>query len=299
MDARRCGVVASTEAGRPVPMKILTLRHESPRGSFAYSEWRPPELAGLVELVWYSEGTTTEARDRHFPDTSLELLVNLGDPFLLIEPKGTEVFAASWLAGVQSGPVVTEQPRSHRVLGVRLRPAGAYAFLATPLNEVSGLVVDLHDVIGHAAAELVDRCREASSIGARLRIAADWVARRVARAHGIDPAIAWAAAQIEGTGGGVPIATLREQTGFSKTRLSEAFRAQMGVTPKRYARIVRFRRTLALLQRGAAPLIDVALTAGYYDQPHMNVEFRALSGLTPREFLAGQYVLEGATETPP
>jgi AraC-like DNA-binding protein len=30
----------------------------------------------------------------------------------------------------------------------------------------------------------------------------------------------------------------------------------------------------------------VALAAGYYDQPHMNAEFRQLSGLTPREFLA-------------
>lgn len=39
-------------------------------------------------------------------------------------------------------------------------------------------------------------------------------------------------------------------------------------------------------RQGAGSLADLAVTAGYYDQPHMNAEFRELSGLTPREFLA-------------
>ena len=44
-----------------------------------------------------------------------------------------------------------------------------------------------------------------------------------------------------------------------------------------------------MLQKGERPLIDVAQAAGYYDQPHMNAEFRELSGLAPREFLAARY----------
>src|SRR5437588_11929303 len=62
----------------------------------------------------------------------------------------------------------------------------------------------------------------------------------------------------------------------------------IGAPPKRYARILRFRRVLSLLQSGAAPLADLALDAGYYDQPHMNAEFRELSGFSPREFLAAR-----------
>ncbi len=65
-----------------------------------------------------------------------------------------------------------------------------------------------------------------------------------------------------------------------------AFRDQIGVAPKLYARIVRFSRAAGMLEAGSGPLTDVALAAGYYDQPHMNTEFRALSGLTPREFAA-------------
>ena len=55
------------------------------------------------------------------------------------------------------------------------------------------------------------------------------------------------------------------------------------MAPKLYARIVRFSRAVELLAAGGA-LTDVALAAGYYDQPHMNADFRELSGLTPRAF---------------
>jgi AraC-like DNA-binding protein len=87
----------------------------------------------------------------------------------------------------------------------------------------------------------------------------------------------------------VPIAHLRGETGWSKTRLVSTFRDQIGVAPKLYARIVRFTRAAELLQAGRSSLIDVALAAGYYDQPHMNADFRDLSGMTPREFSAFEH----------
>jgi AraC-like DNA-binding protein len=43
-----------------------------------------------------------------------------------------------------------------------------------------------------------------------------------------------------------------------------------------------------MLNRPGASLSQVALDAGYYDQPHMNAEFREMAGLTPRQFLAAR-----------
>jgi hypothetical protein len=46
----------------------------------------------------------------------------------------------------------------------------------------------------------------------------------------------------------------------------------------------------------AERLTDVALDARFCDQAHMNAEFRALGGLTPREFLALRHpVGDGST----
>ena len=54
---------------------------------------------------------------------------------------------------------------------------------------------------------------------------------------------------------------------------------------------MRFTRVMKLVSAETAPLADIACEAGYYDQPHMNAEFREFSGFTPSEFLhAHRYV---------
>jgi AraC-like DNA-binding protein len=270
-------------------MKISTLHNETPLGSWTYSEWRPPRLAGMVEVIWYFKGPTSSERKRVLPNGMIEMLVNFGEPYRTISGAGPELLKRAWLAGLQSGPMVSAQPPLQDVMGVRLCPAGAYALLGEPMREISQLVVDLQDLVGRAADELAEQCYGATSVEDRLRRAADWVAERVMKARWIDPAIAWAVGRIEQSGGAVSIAELRQEMGFSKTRLAEAFRDQIGLPPKLYARVVRFRRAAALLQKGAEPLVEVALAAGYYDQPHMNAEFRELSGLSPTEFLAARY----------
>jgi AraC-like DNA-binding protein len=271
-------------------VNVVAQRVESSRGRWTYSEWCPPALSAWVDRIWHSEGTTTEDRDRHFPHGMIELLVNVGgDRFDLLEPTGTARFTTTWLCGQLLGPTVCTQPRRHAVLGIRLHPAGAYALLGTPLGEITGLVVELEDVLGAGASDLVDRCRDAMSVGARFHIAAAWLAARLASARPVDPAVAWAAARIAEHAGDVSIARLRAETGFSKARLAAAFRDQIGVTPKRYARLVRFRHALGLIERGAGSLADVALASGYYDQPHFNADFRELTGLSPRELLVAYY----------
>jgi AraC-like DNA-binding protein len=102
----------------------------------------------------------------------------------------------------------------------------------------------------------------------------------------VDPAAHWVARLIADTGGSRPIAALRAETGLTDARLISLFRQQVGVTPKRLARIHRFDRALSMISREGGTLAGVAQRAGYFDQPHMNAEFREMAGLTPGEFLA-------------
>jgi len=269
-------------------MTLVSQQIESPLGSWTVTEWRPAHLAGLVEFIWHFDGQVTYLRERTFPSGQLELIVHLGERYRMVGERGAaEVCPETCLTGLQTGPLVVEAPpRPCTVLGVRLTPVGAYRLLGCPLSEMSGLSVDLQDVVGNAANELAERCQAATSAEKALRIAGAWVAERTARSPGADPSVAWIAAQIERRSGAVSIAALRERVGQSKTRLLTTFREQIGVTPKLYARLHRFRHVLTLLNRGTGPLAEIALAAGYYDQPHMNAEFRELSGFSPREFLA-------------
>jgi transcriptional regulator GlxA family with amidase domain len=67
--------------------------------------------------------------------------------------------------------------------------------------------------------------------------------------------------------------------------LGSLFRAHVGLTPKAYARVFRFRRSVDLVQKGARlDWARVAMACGYYDQAHFNREFREFAGMTPGEF---------------
>jgi AraC-like DNA-binding protein len=263
---------------------------------WTYREHRIASLSRYLDFLWYFEGPTAHPRKRIFPNGKVELLVNMGEPYRVVEGRGSEWLSTGCLSGLQSGPMVIEQPVRQRVLGVRLRPAGAYAILEAPMGEISGLVVDLEDLFGGAARELVHRCRDAATVDECFAVASGWIAGRIGRARETTPEITWSARCIERTDGGVPIGALRRETGFSKARLASAFRQEVGLAPKLYARVVRFRRVLKMLQEGEVRLADVALEAAYYDQPHMSAEFRELGGITPREFLAARHPIgDGST----
>ena len=277
-------------------MRIETARGVFPTGSWTFSTWRPPHLAGVVDHLWAYSGPSSHRRKRVFPNGRVELLINFGDPYRLLDYRGVDHCRIAWLGGPQVGPLVVHQPLHQNVMGVRLLPAGAYGLLARPMRDVVGLSVDLADLVGPAAGELAERCDAAPSVAARFRIVAEWIAGRLARTRGMDEAIAWAVSRLDDSGGTVPIRELRAHVGMSKARLAGLFREQVGLTPKLYARVVRFHQTLGMLQAGGpGRLTDVALDARYYDQPHMNAEFRALGGLTPSEFLAARHPVGDGT----
>lgn len=268
-------------------MAIITRHGSGPLGCWTLTEVRPRHLSRFIESIWYFEGFVPQTRERHFPNARFALVVQLGPRFCFLKNGTREQCATTCLTGLQTGPTTIESPPQRSfVLGVQLHPAGAYAILGSPVCETSDRMVDLSDLIGRSASELAERCDRAPTPKGRVRCAAQWVAERMARTPSIDPRVAWAASRIEGSHGVAAITCLQDQTGLSKKRFIRAFREQVGLAPKLYARIMRFRRALTLLHNRAGSLTDIALVAGYYDQPHMNLDFRELGGIAPSDYLA-------------
>ena len=254
-------------------------------GAWTYRYCRPTHLAGLVDHIWLFDGSMTCLRERTFPNGLFEIIVQLGELYKVVEDRSTWICPATCVTGLQLQHLVVEAPAARtKVLGIRLTPAGAYAVLARPMHEITSLTVDLLDVGGAAGAELADACDNARTLDACVRAAVVWVEKRIGRGRRVNPAVAWMLGQIRARDGAVSIGQLRDRTGWSKTRLSSVFADEVGVSPKQYARVMRFSRALKLVHQEDSALADIAAAAGYYDQSHLNAEFRELSGLTPTEF---------------
>ncbi|MER7947095.1 helix-turn-helix domain-containing protein [Streptomyces sp. NPDC096079] len=171
-----------------------------------------------------------------------------------------------------------------------LAPWAAYRLLGASLGELADTVTDPADVLG-------DRVRD---LGAALEAAPGWRERfalldeallrwtaGAAPSREPSPAVLEAWRLLDRTAGSLPIGELAARTGWSLRHLENRFREQVGLTPKRLARVLRLNRAIRLLATGAGAA-GVAADCGFYDQAHLSREFSAMTGLPPGRFLAAR-----------
>jgi AraC-like DNA-binding protein len=269
-------------------MTLREWRNESELGAWTHLEFLPATHGSMVESVWLFEGALQE-REQFYPTGTLDLLIQLGGSspsFRVVDGQSTETPAAA-LTGMLLAPLTIETPAETSILlGARLRPAAAAALFELPQHLVTGSAVSLDDLIGAESLRLVERLCDAPSHVQRLRIMASWISARMAAGVGTEPNVGRAVAEIERARGAVGVADLLAQFDASPKRFRRSFEEQVGVTPKTFARIVRFRRTADALRRSDLALGEAAVAHGYYDQAHMNAEFRQFAGLSPGRFRA-------------
>jgi AraC-like DNA-binding protein len=73
----------------------------------------------------------------------------------------------------------------------------------------------------------------------------------------------------------------------SVRHLSRAFTANLGVSPKRFARLARFQRILAQCRSGRS-WSEIAYVCGLTDQAHLVKEFQDIVGETPTQLFMNE-----------
>ena len=171
---------------------------------------------------------------------------------------------------------------------IRLAPLAGYPMLGLPMDELAGQLVDLSDVLGHDGRRLGDLVRDTSDWAARFRVIDQFLLRRLNHGPRVSPEVAFAWSRLVATGGAMSVRRLAGETGWSHKHLITRFRQQVGVPPKRAARLVRFDRVLRRLDDGRPEWAQLAAELGYADQAHLVREFREFTGTSPGAFLAAR-----------
>jgi AraC family transcriptional regulator len=84
----------------------------------------------------------------------------------------------------------------------------------------------------------------------------------------------------------ITIETLAEVAGLSPAHFSRLFKEVIGDSPYQFVMDYRVEQAKKMLAHRERPLIDVALSCGFSDQPHFNRIFKRLTGATPKEYRA-------------
>lgn len=97
-----------------------------------------------------------------------------------------------------------------------------------------------------------------------------------------DPAIKYAITRLRA---GSPVAQVIARLGISLKTLERRFSTQVGIAPKRFARVHRLQRVLRAARRSGTPeWCALAVEHGYTDQAHLIHDFRDLADITPSEY---------------
>jgi AraC-like DNA-binding protein len=244
-----------------------------------YAQYTPSRrFAALVECYWFLEGEGAGAAEPIIPDGRMEIVLHYGARFDRHFADGRiERQDAAMLVGQLLAPITLSHHGPAGVAAIRLRPAAGRAIAGCTAAELASRFTDLDAAFG-STTDLRERLALADDDSARVALLEAWLATRVRREPA--PALTAAVTTILQSPAGADLTSVASQAGISLRQLERQFVADVGITPKTFARLARLQTALSLIATGQS-LGDIAVTCGYYDQSHMTRDFIHLARTSP------------------
>jgi AraC-like DNA-binding protein len=248
-------------------------------------------LADYVHMFWFWENYYPDhPQERILPHGSMELTINLSDePFITQYPEHdyqSHSIYGPMLAGVRSNFFVIDTSQPATLLSVYFKVGAGPAIFNLSAQELLNTHITLETLWQQKAVDLYHRLLEASSTRLRFQILEAALLQRLQTTKPQHHAVKYALQVFQQTYLTQSMADVAEQIGLSQTRFIQVFREAVGLTPKKFARIHRFREALHLIaEDNPYEWVDIALRCGYFDQAHLINEFRTLAGITPTTYV--------------
>lgn len=250
-----------------------------------------PALAGFVLNIMVAEvhggygGRTTP-----YPPMPLNCLnFYPGDP-IRMQKQGDAAFVAlpeSVFVGPQVTRVNIGFGVQHRFVSVVFQPGAVFRLWGIPLSEVFDQPFDARLLFGPELREVNERLREAVGFEEMKTVVDGFLLRRWAGASVLLP-VDRAIQALVGSGGLLSIDQAAADSCLSIRQFERKCRDMVGVSPKLFARVIRFSNAFRLKER--SPLMrwtEVAHACGYFDQMHFIKDFKVFAGVTP-SFFSGE-----------
>jgi AraC-like DNA-binding protein len=249
-----------------------------------YRELVPhPSLRPFVDRLWIRAGQEQKQEQgelRILPDGCIDVIVSLDQQ------------DTCFVVGAMTSPlVVPATARAQAPLAaVRFRPGGAAPFLRVGAYDLTDRRVEAAAL---GVAWLSPRqsplagARSPTAVANAARALEEALLARLGTVPEPDRRVAWAVRSLfapppSAAWSHATIAGLARSLGWSRQHLGRMFRVHVGIGPKELAKVARVQRAVARVQGPhSGPLAGAAVELGYFDEAHMDRDFRDLVGVTP------------------
>ncbi len=243
-------------------------------------------IAWFIQELWYidNEGSTKISPQKIIPDGYSEVILHLKDPYRINIDGIWRTQSKYLLAGQITKHFYLENTGLSRMIGIKFKPAGLYYLFGLEMSSLVDKVVELESALGDKALDLVKITNQYSEVKESVEKIQAYLMNCVSRSYEVSK-LEQAIDLILHKRGLVAIEELSDVVKLSERQFERIFKKSVGLTPKKYCRIIRFAHIFRLIKNEDNRWIEIALDSGFFDQSHFIKDFKEFTGEDPSKYL--------------
>lgn len=254
-----------------------------------------PLLAPYIGCYWILRVPQGQPARRELilPDGYAELILNYGQTYTWYDPVRDveQVIKTVHLVGEREASILVDLQNGLNQVGVKFKPVGLFALLRQPLDALANQMVGVDELGDSSIQELSEQVFEAPDDTAKIEVLNSFLLKRLLVSNLPDQRIQAALRLILNRQGNIRVNEITDYLDIHYKTLERTFKAYVGLTPKVFVQIVRFKQVYKQFHSVAVQDPSFFLDLGYYDQNHFIKDFKYFLHTTPSAYLRKQRAL--------
>jgi AraC-like DNA-binding protein len=249
-----------------------------------------PELEGLIECYWMMYSDDLEPTiEKIIPDGFTELIFNYRDVYRAKTGEGSwKLQSPNLLAGQLRTYFYLQNTGVTGSVAIKLKPAALTQLFGLSMGQYLDKIVDLDSFPNPELGQLKELILAFGDIGRnkqehQVKQVLDnyfTVLHKTASENPLQAPLNL----IFSSNGMISVADMAEAAGVGERQLERLFKRYIGLSPKYYARIIRFNYIFQLIKSKKSSWAEIVYQSGYYDQSHFIRNFKAITGEDPSSY---------------
>jgi AraC-like DNA-binding protein len=246
----------------------------------------PPKcLEQIIECYWIAEDESIiPQKQKIIPDGFVEIIFHYGDPYRICLGDTWQLQSRSLLAGQISKHFFLENTGTSGVIGIKLKPAALTHLYDLHMHHFTDKVVDITLTLGDQMKSIEQDLNAAVTHDQKIVVLNNYFAKLLSEKPFIKTPVDNAIDMIFAQNGMVTVGAISHTVGIGERQLENLFKKYVGLSPKFFARIIRFNYIFHLVQENDESWCGLAYEAAYYDQSHFIRNFRDFTGENPSDY---------------
>ncbi len=243
----------------------------------------------ILEINYIKDFHPGHTKEKYLPDGTINLVFELaGKPKYIYRNGFNEKVQECrdvWFSGVQRD-YITISAEAEEMMVLVFKPGAGFPLIGETVSKYSNKVVPAQQIFGSVILDLHGQIQKDASPESKFLSVEHWLKEQLNEDDFYRDIIQYALNAIEESPNQIVLGTLVEKSGYSQKQFIQLFKKYVGITPKRFHRIVRFNKILSAVEnKEQISWTAIAADCGYFDQSHFIKDFQSFSGINPKKYL--------------